>query len=71
MSAEEMHRWALYRKKYGPMNSMLRLDAALARAAAPFMGRNVKASDLMPWPDKSQDELTPESVMAVLTGVKR
>jgi hypothetical protein len=70
MTPDEWHRWMLYRKKNGPLNAMLRLDAAIARCAAPFMGKGVKPSDLMPWPEKADEEMTPELLMQTLGGRK-
>ena len=70
MTQEEWQRWILYRRKNGPLNPMLRLDAALARVAAPFFGKGVKPADLMPWPQEEPEEMTPHKFMEAFGGRK-
>lgn len=62
MSAQEMSSWASYVEENGPLNPMLRLESAVARAVAPFL-KNVKPRDMMPWPREPEPEATPETMI--------
>jgi hypothetical protein len=42
------------------------MEAAIARAAAPFMGPKVKAKDLMPFPRIPEPEADPQVMLAML-----
>lgn len=71
MSHAEFRDWLLYIRENGPLNPMLRMDAAIGRAVLPFLKKGTKLQDLMPWPHKQDEEGTPEAVgMALLAAFK-
>ena len=70
MSATEWHVWQLYRQKNGPLNPMLRLDAAVARAVSPFIPKT-KPRDFMPWPKEVEQEATVENLFALIKTAAR
>ena len=51
MSRAEFQSWILYIEENGPVNPMLRIDNAVARAVLPFLKKGTPMSALMPWPD--------------------
>lgn len=69
MTYEEFGGWVSYRAKYGPLNPMLRMDAAFARTQvqrnnlAMMAGKNQMPSeagqvkDFMPWPRQEPEEM--------------
>lgn len=60
ISIAEFECWWQYRKKYGPLNPMLRNDAAIARLSvlvAAVNGHKRKASDFMPWPEQQTESI--------------
>lgn len=61
-SQDEFQTWVAYVDENGPLNPTLRLEAAIARAVAPFL-RNARPRDLMPWPKEPEPEATPESLL--------
>lgn len=65
MSMDELSTWEAYVMENGPMNFQLRMESAIARVAAPFLGKNVKPRDLMPWPKEPEPEATFEEFFAV------
>lgn len=58
--------WIAYIDKFGPLNPMLRMEAAVARLAA-LWSKDGKPSDFMPWPKEPDVEATPDMVMGFLT----
>ena len=64
MPHTELMRWLEYRKVYGPLNPMLRNDAAIARLGIRMAGG--KFEDYCPWPKIPPKEVTPESMMKAL-----
>lgn len=62
MTQQELNLWVAYVDENGPLNPSLRIESAIARAVAPFL-RNVKPSDLMPWPRVPEPELTPDKAL--------
>jgi hypothetical protein len=64
MSHAEVMRWIEYRERNGPMNPMLRLDAAVARAIGPFLKGDKRA--LLPWPKESDTPASLDDVMGML-----
>lgn len=58
MSRAEFQSWILYIEENGPVSPMLRIDAAIARAALPFLKKGTPMSALMPWPDHSKRVVT-------------
>ena len=66
MTNAELQIWVAYVEENGPLNPTLRMEAAIARAAAPFMGPKVKAKDLMPFPRIPEPEATPEVMIAIV-----
>ena len=57
--------WRAYVDENGPMNLALRIDAAVARVAAPFF-KNVKPRQLMPWPREPEPELDAQAMADAL-----
>lgn len=70
MTADEWHVWQLYRQKNGPMNPMLRTDAAIARAVSPFIQKTTPR-DFMPWPKEPEVEATVEDVFRLIKTAAR
>jgi hypothetical protein len=66
MTNAELQIWVAYVEENGPLNPTLRMEAAIARAAAPFMGPKVKAKDLMPFPRIPEPEADPQVMLAML-----
>lgn len=64
MTNAELMGWVSYVEKNGPMNPLLRMESAIARAVVPFM-RGVKPRDLMVWPKEPEPEASPESLAAL------
>lgn len=61
MSADELAVWTAYVDENGPLSFPLRMESAIARAAAPFL--KAKPRDLMPWPREQEPEATPEALL--------
>lgn len=73
VTQDEVNLWAAYMEENGPLNIALRVEAAVARAVAPFL-KNTKPKDLMPWPKQEQDIETQDmasSLMAQFTALAR
>jgi hypothetical protein len=68
MTVEELSSWITYREIVGPLNPLLRLDAAVARAVSPFVKGD--KSSLMPYPKEPEQDATLEDFMAILTSAK-
>lgn len=64
MPNDELLSWIAYVEENGPVNPMLRVDAAIARAVAPFI-KDAKPKDFMVWPKEPEQPTTPESVFAM------
>jgi hypothetical protein len=68
MSVEELGSWIAYQKIVGPLNPLLRLDAAISRAVSPFVKGDKRS--LMPWPKEPEHEATIEDFMNILKTAK-
>lgn len=68
MSAEELGRWMQYVAINGPLHATVRIEHAIARAAAPFL--KAKPADLAPWPRAPEREATIDDLMNVLRAAK-
>ena len=68
LSYAELLDWQTYADEMGPLNATTRIEWAVARAASPFM-KNVKASDLAPWPKASDEPATVDQIASFLTGI--
>ena len=66
MSYAERQDWLLYIRENGPLNPMLRFEAAIGRAVLPFLKKGAQLKDLMPWPRAVEGEGTPEAVAQAL-----
>lgn len=64
MTNSELMGWVAYVEENGPLNPMIRMESAIARAVVPFM-RGVKPRDLMVWPKEQEPEASPESLAAL------
>lgn len=71
MSRAELQTWIAYIDENGPLNPAMRIEAAIARAAAPFMGRQVKPRDLMPWPKEPEQEASLAETFALFKGLAK
>lgn len=69
MTAAELRDWLTYMEIVGPINPLLRLDAAVARALSPFVKGDKKA--LMPWPKEPEKEASIEDFMSILKFAKK
>lgn len=69
MSVEELADWVAYREIVGPLNPLLRIDAAVARAVSPFLKGDKRA--LMPWPKEPERDASMEDVMNLLHQSKK
>lgn len=49
MTDRELNIWQRYASRFGPLPLALRIEAAVARVAAPFF-KGVTPADFMPWP---------------------
>jgi hypothetical protein len=68
MSMGELSTWEAYVMENGPLNSMLRLEAAIGRAVSPFI-KNARPRDFMPWPKEPEPEATPEKLLLLFKGL--
>lgn len=66
MTYGEFRRWQKYIEIYGPVNPIMRNDAAVARLGASMSG--AKMESFMPWPKEPPKEVTAEETMKVLMG---
>lgn len=64
MSQDELNLWVAYVEENGPLNSMLRIEAAVARAVSPFL-KGVKPKDLMIYPREQEQPASIETVFAL------
>lgn len=62
MSFAERQDWLRYVKENGPLNPMLRIEAAIGRAVLPFLKKGTRLQDLMPWPKAADIEATPDAI---------
>lgn len=62
MTQAEINQWLAYVEKNGPLNASLRVEAVVARVAAPFL-KNMKPRDLMTWPKEPEPVATPETML--------
>src|SRR5690606_14663010 len=67
MPESDVGMWRAYVEENGPLNLALRIEAAVARVAAPFFN-NVKPRQLMPWPREPEPELDAQAMAAALYG---
>jgi hypothetical protein len=67
MPESDIGMWRAYVEENGPLNLALRIEAAVARVAAPFFN-NVKPRQLMPWPREPEPELDAQAMAAALYG---
>lgn len=73
LSIGEFASWMQYRKKYGPFNPMLRIDAAVARLSqfiAATKGAKREVADFMPWPVLEKPSID-EAELASMKKMKR
>lgn len=61
MSERELETWRAYAERFGPFSLALRIEGAVARAAAPWF-KGAKMRDFMPWPTEDDDETGMESM---------
>lgn len=66
MTYGEFRRWQKYIEIYGPVNPIMRNDAAVARLGVSMSG--AKMESFMPWPKQPEQEVTVEGAMKVLMG---
>lgn len=71
MDRAELQTWIAYVDENGPLNIPLRIEAALARSTAPFMGRQVKPRDLMVWPKEPEQEASLAETFALFKGLAK
>lgn len=71
MSRAELQTWIAYIDENGPLNPSLRIEAAVARAVAPFMGRGVSVRELMPWPKEPEQEASLAETFALFKGLAK
>jgi hypothetical protein len=64
MSHAEVMRWMDFRERNGPLNPMLRMDAAIARAISPFLKGDKRS--LMPWPKEPEVAASLDDVVGIL-----
>jgi hypothetical protein len=72
MSVTEVEIWRLFRRKNGPLNPMLRIDSAVARAGALFL-KDRDPKHLMPYPRDEDEEAvaTLDDFMSILRAAKK
>lgn len=71
MNRDELQTWIAYIEENGPLNMALRIEAAIARAAVPFMGKQVTMKDLMPWPRAQEEPATLADTFALFKGLAK
>lgn len=64
MTYGEFRRWQKYIEIYGPVNPIMRNDAAVARLAVAYTGGKMEA--FMPWPKEPEREVTVDETMNVV-----
>lgn len=67
----ELRGWELYAEEMGPLNPSLRMEAAVARAALPFLKEGTTVRQLMLWPKEPEQEATLEDFMNILKSAKK
>jgi hypothetical protein len=67
MTYAELLSWMEYRERYGPLNPMLRNDAAIARMASAMTGAKMEA--FMPWPRQRAAEPSFDELVNKIRGV--
>lgn len=70
MTTAERADWVRYVEEFGPLNLAWRIDYAVARAAAPFIGAG-SLQKLMVWPQQEDREASIEDVMGMLRAAKK
>jgi hypothetical protein len=63
MDMAELHMWESFVTENGPLHIALRIEAAIARAVVPFLGKQATVRGMMPWPKEPEPEATPEKVL--------
>lgn len=77
MTLSEYGRWLQFRKQFGPLNSIKRLDEVVAQlgtilSALAARKKILQPHDFAPWlRDRDDEELTLEEAFQTLTGVAR
>lgn len=66
MSQAELLSWVEYVKVNGPLNPMLRMEATIARAVVPFLGKNATVRKFMLWPREEEKVATAEDILGIL-----
>ncbi len=66
----ELADWVAYSNEMGPLNLAFRIDYAIARSAAPFLGGTDTMRKLMPFPKEPEREATPEDLLRLLRGAQ-
>lgn len=69
MSLSELNDWSAYMKINGPLNPMLRNDAAIARLGVSMAGKGAKMEHFMPWPKREEQEENPLAVFEKLKAI--
>lgn len=68
MSQDELNLWVSYVEENGPLNPMLRLEAAVARAVAPFL-KGAKPKDLMIYPREVEAPANIDGLFGLFKGL--
>jgi hypothetical protein len=69
LTLDEFTSWLAYAEENGPLNPMIRFDAAIARAVRPFVKGDFKS--LMPYPKQPEREATMDDFMNILRASKK
>lgn len=69
MTVDELAGWAYYMEVNGPINPILRNDAAIARLAVTMSGKGAKIKHFMPWPNIEEPEEDPMVVFEKLKAI--
>ena len=66
MTYGEFRRWQKYIEIYGPVNPIMRNDAAVARLAVAHTGAKMDA--FMPWPKEPAKEVSFDEIAGMIRG---
>lgn len=69
MSMSELNDWVAYIRVNGPLNPILRNDAAIARLAVSMSGKGAKMEHFMPWPKFEEPEENPMVIFEKLKSI--